>query len=128
MNKPKELVLVAISLIFLSAFAGKKQHEGTSPSQDTPATTSVKTSSGDESVWVQRPDGSKSCEAGSGTTTEKGGEELQKAGVQVLEKGKGDDGRMHAQMCGIETGKLNTYRIKKADLPKALALGYQQKK
>jgi hypothetical protein len=33
---------------------------------------------------------------------------------------------MRAQMCGLPTGGLNSYRIAKADLAKAQALGFQK--
>lgn len=78
------------------------------------------------SVWVLRPDGSQSCGMKAGQTTEEAGEELKKAGVQLLDSMKGTDGKMHAMMCGMPEGKVNAYLIPEKDLLKAESLGFKR--
>ncbi len=77
-----------------------------------------------ETVWVGQPDGSLQCKPKSGKSLEDGKTPLTQAGVAVLESKKTSDGMMRAQMCGIPTGKLNAYLIKKSDLPAAIRLGF----
>lgn len=78
------------------------------------------------SVWVTKPDGGKQCESGTGLAVDEGADGLKKAGVTVLEARKRDDGKMRIQMCGAPAGKENAYKIRRADLEKALALGYRE--
>lgn len=75
-------------------------------------------------MWVQKPDGSKSCQPESGTSLDKDAQSLASKGVKVLEKKKGSDGKMHIQSCGAATGKTNAFRIPKKDEAKAKAAGF----
>lgn len=90
--------------------AGKKQ----------PAATSSEAAQ----IWVSRPDGSLSCGIKEAQTLESAAQELEKAGVRAFESGKGNDGKMRAQMCGVATGHLNRFKISESDLEKAKALGF----
>lgn len=81
-----------------------------------------------DTVWIAKPDGALSCEPDSGRTLSQDAEELKKAKITVLESKKGNDGKMHVQMCGAATGSLNSFLIPKAKLSDALALGYGQLK
>jgi hypothetical protein len=82
----------------------------------------------DATVWVQQPDGGKSCEINSGDSLTKGAASLKKAQITILDSHKGNDGKMHAQMCGLPSGTANVYQIRKADLPKAMTLGFEEAK
>ncbi len=80
----------------------------------------------DESTWVMREDGSKSCDSTGKDALAAGAEALKKMGVAVFEAKKLEDGLMHAQACGMPTGKKNAYRISKKDLKNAEAMGFHQ--
>lgn len=95
----------------------------------TPAAGSGETassSSSADSVWVAKPDGSQSCSAGSGQTLDVGAEQLKQANIRVLSSHKMSEAKMHMQLCGIPTGVSNVYEISRADLARALALGYRE--
>lgn len=77
-------------------------------------------------IWITRKDGATSCGTTKAQTLEEGASELQRNGVKVLGSRKGNDGKMHAQACGMPTGSLNAYEISRDDLPKALMLGFQE--
>jgi len=79
-----------------------------------------------EWVWVAKSDGALQCEQNSGIALEVGLAELNHGGVKVAESQKGSDGNMHAQMCGLSGGSLNTYKIEKKYLTKAKALGFSE--
>lgn len=78
------------------------------------------------SVWITRPDGAQSCSPKSGQSLEDGAADLKKAKVRILDSRKGNDGKMHMQMCGAPSGTTNAYLVPKEDLPQAAALGYVQ--
>lgn len=79
-----------------------------------------------ESLWVYKASGSKQCDQKSGVSLEGGAGELKNAGVQIIEQKTSGDGKMKIAMCGAPTGDQHYYRITKADLGKAIALGFQQ--
>lgn len=79
----------------------------------------------DDWVWISKADGSKQCEDG-GNPVEADAAELKKAGIDVIESKKHDDGMMRIQMCGAPAGKENAYRIKRQDAGKAAALGFRE--
>ncbi|MBI2712803.1 MAG: hypothetical protein HYX41_08125 [Bdellovibrio sp.] len=70
----------------------------------------------DGSVWVSKSDGALSCEPGSGQLLEKSVDELKKENIHVLDARKGNDGKMHIQMCGASVGTTIQVRIPKEDL------------
>jgi hypothetical protein len=82
----------------------------------------------DNQVWITRADGAQSCSPKSGQSLETGAADLRNAKVRVLDSHKGEDGKMHAQMCGAPSGSTNAYLIPKDDLPQAIAQGYIQAK
>jgi hypothetical protein len=120
------LILCAGVIVALSGCTrtehGSEVASGTAASSAPAA--SVAPTAGPAQVWISRPDGAQSCTPGSGTSLEDGAAELRKARVRVLGSRKGDDGKMHAQMCGIPTGTSNAYLIPKDDLSAAVAHGY----
>jgi hypothetical protein len=81
-----------------------------------------------ETVWVARADGSRSCAPGKGAAVEETAQALKGAGVSVQESRKGHDGKMRAAVCGIETGRQNEHKITRADLEKAVKLGFREAK
>ncbi len=76
-------------------------------------------------VWVMREDNSLSCDPKSGEALEIAAQALEKKKIQVLGRRKAEDGKMHAQSCGIPTGRQNALKIRRADLKKAKGLGFQ---
>jgi hypothetical protein len=80
--------------------------------------------SSSSTVWVMQSDGGKSCESNSGNSLEQGAASLRKMQIKVLNSHKGNDGKMHAQMCGLPSGTANVYQINRSDLTKASALGF----
>lgn len=114
------LPLAAPEAVF--AFGSKSEQS------DSSSAVSSSLDSHDSTVWVTRPDGGQQCAPKSGQTLEDSAQELRKAQVRVLNSQKGSDKKLRAQVCGIPTGKTNRFEIPKDDLPKALALGYQQVK
>lgn len=80
----------------------------------------------EDTVWILRSDGAKSCSPETAQSVEAGAQELLKADIRVLNSMKGDDGKMRMQMCGAPTGTLNSYLIPKDSLPHAVALGFQE--
>jgi hypothetical protein len=109
------ILILLLSFPFLLAFGTKTSAGGAS-------------SSSSEMVWVSRSDGSQMCASDSGKTLEQGADELRRSQIHVLSSQKGSDRKMHAQMCGLPTGKQNAYQIPKDDLGKANILGYQEVK
>jgi hypothetical protein len=105
-----------------SAFGfGEKSRSSALPAQDASSATSSS-----ESIWITRPDGAQQCAPGSGQSLEDSAQQLKSAQVHVLNSQKGSDSKMHAQICGIPSGKTNTFQIPKDDLSKASGLGYHQ--
>ena len=103
------------------AFGGKA-----APSSAAPESAQLESSG--ETVWVTRPDGAQQCAPGSGQSLGHSAEELSKARIHVLNSQKGNDNRLHAQMCGIPSGRTNMFLIPKGELPKAIVLGFHQVK
>ena len=78
------------------------------------------------SIWVSRADGGQSCLPGSGQSLEDGAALLRKSKVRVLDSRKGNDGKMHIQVCGAPTGAANSYLIPREDLAQAVAQGFKE--
>jgi len=111
------LVVISVALLSSCSFSGKKNPDLADGSETAQAAESAK-------LWVVKSDRSKSCEATSGISVDTDQESLSKKSVQVFESRKGDDGQMHVQMCGADTGKLNAYLILESDLEKAKEVGF----
>lgn len=77
------------------------------------------------SLWVAISDGSLSCGEAPGRTLEEDQKKLEAAGVQVFQAKKTSDGKMHIQVCGAATGRLNSFLIKNSDVKKAADLGFK---
>ncbi len=72
-------------------------------------------SQGEEWMWVGRPDGSTQCDPESGEALSVGAAQLKEWGVAVYAQGKGSDGKVRAQMCGMPTGNWNLYQISRQE-------------
>ncbi len=81
-----------------------------------------------DGVWLQKEDGSLSCEPDRAVSLEAARAELEKNDVKVLAQQKGNDGQMHIQMCGAPTGNLNLIQVSKDDVSKAKELGFLETK
>lgn len=83
---------------------------------------------GEDRVWITRPDGTLQCDdKNEGAAHDRVAEaqaQLTGKGIHVIEAKKSNDGRMHAQMCGISTGNETSFLIPKTELEKAKALGF----
>ena len=74
-------------------------------------------------VTVAKPDGSLQCEPDSGLGLDQMALE-QLAGIEILSSSKQNDGLVRIQVCGTETGMLNTYRIHSKDLVRVQKAGF----
>jgi hypothetical protein len=77
------------------------------------------------SLWVEVSDGTLACEESPAETLEKSEARLTKAGIKVLDRSKGHDGKMRIQVCGIETGNKNRFLILEKDLETAKKAGFE---
>ena len=75
-------------------------------------------------ILVGKADGSKQCEANSGVAPEVMEKDL--TGIQVYNRSKHSDGRMHSQVCGAPTGKMNVYEIDATSQAAAEKLGFKR--
>ncbi len=104
------MVGLCLMVVFLGAFAPKASSEG---------------KVGAEMVWVKRTANAASCE-GEGEPLAVARKALEKAGVRVLQEKRASDGMMHVQMCGADTGALNSFQISKSELEKAKVAGFSE--
>jgi hypothetical protein len=114
-------------LVSIFVFSAPSFAMGEKVSAQQPASSETSTASSD-SVWVMRPDGSQSCSAKSGESLDGGSDDLKHANIRVLDSKKSGSLKLHSQLCGMPTGTSNAYLISRADLPRALTMGYQQAK
>ncbi len=103
-------ILSAFTAIVVVACAGKKSSNAELPP---------------DGVWVQRPDGTRLCKTHPAEKLESVTRSLQESGVTVYASRHFHDGKMRAQLCGISTGWLNAFQIRRGDLVKAAALELQ---
>lgn len=120
--------LASLLIVSAPAFAMGEKAASQSQGQAQNASPASELTSNGDSVWVARPDGSQSCSAKGGESLEDGADELKHANIHVLDSKKSASLKFHSQLCGMPTGTSNAYQISRADLPKALTLGYQQAK
>lgn len=127
-----KLLKVASLALFVAigayAFGVKKAPEA--PKAETApvaVATPANASPASDKTWVKKPDGGLSCDTDKKAVKplEAGAMELKKAGVEVFESKKANDGMMRAAMCGISTGNENHYLIASKDVEKARKLGYE---
>jgi hypothetical protein len=125
----KTSVLISILLVMTGAAYGfGEKANPPNDSGEEPSSSSSNLGSSGNSVWVTRPDGAQQCAPGTGQSLDQSANELKKAQIHVLSSQKGSDKKMHAQVCGIPTGKTNMFQIPKEDLGKAVALGFHEVK
>lgn len=123
----KCLILSTLLTVSATSFAfAKKSAPAVESNADAGGNSS--SSSAVDGVWVSRSDGAFSCSADSGQSVDDGSRELKKAGIHVLNSKKSGDGKMHMQMCGAPSGRVNSYLISRTDLTRAAALGYRATK
>ncbi len=75
-------------------------------------------------VKVFKYDGSQQCSMGKQISIEEMKKDLKD--IKVITQAHLNDGLMRIQLCGSPTGYANVYEISKADLEKALALGFRE--
>jgi|GEM_PF-2859297 len=78
-----------------------------------------------KSIWLGRPDGSRSCQPDSGLTREKVLASFKEVGIRIQALARGNDGKMRAQMCGMPTGRWVGVRIAESDRVNAEATGWR---
>jgi len=78
------------------------------------------------SVYVYKLDGTKQCEKDPGIKLAKMEQDLISAGVKVVSRRKGYDGREGIALCGAPTGQINIYEISSSDLPVAIGQDFMK--
>jgi hypothetical protein len=126
----KKITILAVStgMLLGSCFPNEVFAFGTKSEQVQSEGEANSSSLSSANVWVTRPDGGQQCSPQSGQSLDTSSAELKKAQVRVLNSQKGSDNKLHAQMCGIPSGKTNMFQIPRDDLSKASALGYHEVK
>lgn len=79
------------------------------------------------SVWIVKPDGSKSCGVRKGISPKDAARELEQSGVKVLKQRVGHDGKMRMMVCGADTGAQVELLIDGKGLPTAGDKGFRVK-
>ncbi|MFP5519982.1 MAG: hypothetical protein ACLGGX_08770 [Bdellovibrionia bacterium] len=75
-------------------------------------------------VKVYKADGSLQCGMGKAIPASEMAKELKN--IKIYSSENKNDGQMRIQVCGSPTGQANVYEIDRADLEKALALGFRE--
>lgn len=78
------------------------------------------------SVYVYKLDGTKQCETDPGITLVTMEQDLISAGVKVISRRRGFDGREGIALCGAPTGQINIYEISSSDLPVAIGQDFMK--
>ena len=76
-------------------------------------------------VWLGRPDGSRSCEPESGMTKSQVLAAFKEMGVRVRAIAWGSDGKVRAMMCGMPTGRWVGVKLLAQDRVNAEATGWR---
>jgi len=76
-------------------------------------------------VFIFKLDGTVHCKNLKGITLDSMEQKLTSAGIRVLSRRKGYDGREGITFCGNPTGQINIYEIASWDLSVALKLGFK---
>lgn len=84
---------------------------------------SIATQGAENTVKIAKANGAKQCESGHITSAAMRAE-LTSKGVEVVSAACGNDGLMHAAVCGAESGEINIFEISSGDLDKARNLGF----
>ena len=80
--------------------------------------------SADDLAWVQRPDGSLKCKPDTARSLEVDAKELELKNIKIYNQKKTTDHKMHAQLCGLPTGAVNAFQIRRSNLPLAVSAGF----
>jgi hypothetical protein len=78
-------------------------------------------------IWMQKPDGSKQCGFSKGILPEEVAKQLKSQGITVVQARKGNDGLMHAMVCGGATGDTVDVEVPVSESPKLRKLGFRAK-
>jgi hypothetical protein len=95
----------------------------TNPGDPAKADMTTKTPLGDR-VFVYKPDGSLQCGMAKGTVPEEMEKEL--SGIQVFSRSNRPDGKMHIQVCGSPTGRVNVYEIPSSSFKEVEKRGFKK--
>ena len=79
---------------------------------------------GEGRIFVAKPDGSLQCGMAEGEPAEK--MEAQLEGIKVYSRKNISDGKMHIQVCGSPTCRINVYEIPRTALAEAEKRGFSQ--
>ena len=78
-----------------------------------------------DTVKVYKYDNSVSCDQSSGITIATMRQELVQRKIAIISSGCGSDGLVRAAVCGIKTGRINVFEIKRDFFSMAKKLGYK---
>ena len=78
------------------------------------------------SVYAYKLDGTKQCETDPEITLVTMEQDLISAGVKVISRRRGFDGREGIALCGAPTGQINIYEISSSDLPVAIGQDFMK--
>jgi hypothetical protein len=79
----------------------------------------------DATVWLGRPDGSRSCEPESGLGKTQVLASFKEMGIRVRAIAWGSDGKVRAMMCGMPTGRWVGVKLAVQDRVNAEATGWR---
>ena len=79
---------------------------------------------GEGKVFVSKADGSLQCGMAKGDTPSEMEKQLE--GIKVYSRENRPDGKMHMQVCGSPTGRVNVYEIPNASLAEAEKRGFKR--
>jgi hypothetical protein len=88
------------------------------------AAVAMTTACASERLRVYKSAGTRQCEAGAAAAPEALQQPLEAAGVRVLGRACGSDGRMRPQVCGAPDGRIVIFDIAPADADAAAKSGY----
>ncbi len=117
----KHLMPIAIILSLFACTTEQKKPE---------AKWEVKTTTAsNQKIWVTRADGSRQCASKKAKVPGPAqvAEQMKASGILVFQSRAGNDGQMHAQKCGAPTGNTVELEISRADLRRALEMGFVSK-
>jgi hypothetical protein len=75
-------------------------------------------------VAVFKYDGTLQCGVGKEVSLAAMAATLEQAGIKVISSRKADDGKLHIQLCGASTGRVNVFEIATPSLAAARKLGF----
>lgn len=75
-------------------------------------------------VTIFKHDGTLQCGLGKEVTLAQMAAALEAAGVTVLARRKANDGKLHIELCGSASGRINVFEIPAASLRAAQKLGF----